>query len=67
MDKDKATIHLRRTKEGDLVVEIVGEDGEVLVSRNFGDMTDEEIGRVLDALRDEYPDTVIHPIELTGN
>lgn len=67
MDKDKAAIDLRRTKKGDFIVEIVGEDGEVLVSRNFGSMTDEEIERVLEVFRGEYSDVVIQPIELTGN
>lgn len=64
---DKATIQFRRNDAGDVVGEIVGENGEVLLSKNFGAMTDEEIERVLAAFQAENPDAVVLPVKLTDN
>ncbi|MHB8880451.1 MAG: hypothetical protein ACYC69_02955 [Thermodesulfovibrionales bacterium] len=65
--KDKATISFRRTASGDVIGEIIAEDGKVLESNNFGPMADSEIKRVLAEFQSQNPDTVILPVELTGN
>jgi hypothetical protein len=65
--KEKATVTFRRTAAGEIIGEIVGENGEVLMSRNFGNMTDEEIERVIAIFQQEHPDTLILPVKLSGN
>jgi hypothetical protein len=65
--KDKATVYFRRTTTGEVVGEIVGESGEVLLTRNFGELTDEEILKILEVFQAENPGIVIHAIKLTGN
>jgi hypothetical protein len=67
MGKDKATVTFRRSASGEVIGEIAGEDGEVLMSRNFGQLTDEEIERVIAAFQEENPATLILPIKLMGN
>ena len=64
---DKATIHFRRTDAGDVIGEIVGENGEIFVTKNFGGMTDEEMDRVLEAFQAEHPEALILPVKLTCN
>jgi hypothetical protein len=65
--KDKATVTFRRTASGEVVGEIVAEDGKVLLSKNFGALTDEEISRVLEVFQAENPGIVVQAIKLTGN
>jgi len=66
--KGKATVTFRRSASGDVTGEIINEQGEIVVSRNFGIMTEEEYRRVLKMIEEKYPDIGSDdPIELTGN
>jgi hypothetical protein len=65
--KDKATVCFRRLPTGEVLGEIVGDDGEVLLSKNFGVLTDEEISRALEVFQAENPAIVVQAIKLTGN
>jgi hypothetical protein len=65
--KDKATVTVRRTTTGEVIGEIIGDSGEVLMSRTFGHMTDAEIERVIAPFQQEHPDTLILPVKLAGN
>jgi hypothetical protein len=65
--KDKATITFRRSDSGDIIGEITDEDGKVLMTRNFGNITYAEIERAIAAFREENPEMAIDTIELTGN
>jgi hypothetical protein len=65
--KDKATVCFRRLQTGEVLGEIVGDDGEVLLSKNFGVLTDEEISRALEVFQAENPAIVVQAIKLTGN
>jgi hypothetical protein len=65
--KDKATVCFRRLGTGEVIGEIVSEGGEVLLSKTFGELTDEEILKVLEVFQAENSGIVIHPIKLTGN
>jgi hypothetical protein len=67
MMKDKAAIQFRRTRTGDVVGEIVSENGKVLHARNFGDLSDEELTRVIKVFQEEHPDVAVHAVRLTGN
>jgi hypothetical protein len=65
--KDKAAVTFRRTTTGKVIGEIIGDSGEVLMSRTFGNMTDAEIERVIALFQQEHPDTLILPVKLTDN
>ncbi len=66
--KDKATVCFRRLPSGEVVGEIISEAGDILESRNFGVMSEEEYKRVLKLMQRENPDLDALPlIELTGN
>jgi hypothetical protein len=65
--KDKATVYFRRLQTGEVIGEIFGEGGEILLSKNFGALTDEEITRVLEVFQAENPGIVVQAIKLTGN
>jgi hypothetical protein len=65
--KDKATITFRRSDSGDIIGEVIDEDGKVLMTRNFGDITYAEIERAILAFREENPDMAIDTIELNEN
>jgi len=65
--KDKALVTFRRSASGEVIGEIVNEAGEIVETRNFGHMTDDEIERVLEVFQAEHPDTVIRPVRLIGN
>jgi hypothetical protein len=65
--KDKATIYFRRLQTGEVIGEIVDEGGEVILSKNFGVLTDKEISKTLEVFQAENPGIVVHAIKLTGN
>ncbi len=66
--KDQSTILFRRLKTGDVIGEIVDSNGKIVMSKNFGDLSDKEIQNVLEAFQEEYPDVDIYPtIEVAGN
>lgn len=66
--KDQATILFRRLKSGNVIGEIVDSTGKVVDSKNFGDLSDEEIQNVLEVFKAENPDVEVHPtIEISGN
>ncbi|MDA8104098.1 MAG: hypothetical protein M0Z71_01835 [Nitrospiraceae bacterium] len=65
--KNKATVCFKRLQSGEVIGEIIGENREVLISRNFGELANEEIERGLVVFQAENPNTVILPIKLTGN
>ena len=65
--KDKATVCFRRMQSGEVIGEIINDAGEIVETRNFGHMTDDEIERIPDVFQTENPDTVIRPVRLTGN
>ncbi len=66
--QDKATVIFRRLSSGEVIGEIINEAGEVVHSKNLGELTDEEIGNVLQAFRQESPDVNIMPmIQVAGN
>ncbi|MDA8239578.1 MAG: hypothetical protein M0Z67_04300 [Nitrospiraceae bacterium] len=65
--KDKATVCFRRLQSGEVMGEIIGEDGTVLHSRNLGLLDDDELDRVLQAFQEENPGVFIMPVKLTGN
>ena len=66
--KDKATAVFRRLSHGYVIGEIINERGEVVETKNFGEMTEAEYLRTLKLLEQEHPDVgAIEPIELTGN
>ena len=42
--------------------------GEIVVTRNFGEMSEHEFRKVLNVIKREYPDLAAdEPIEFTGN
>lgn len=66
--KDKATICFRRLGSGEVIGEIINHAGEIVETRNFGEMSEEEFGRVLKIIQRECPDLAVNDlIELTGN
>ncbi len=68
MKKDKATLTFRRAASGQVTGEVINESGEIVLSKNFGTMTEEEYRKILKLMEKEFPDIgAIEPIELTGN
>ena len=65
--KNKATVCFKRLQSGEVIGEIIGENREVLISRNFGELANEEIERGVVVFQAENPNTVILPIKLSGN
>jgi hypothetical protein len=65
--KDKALGTFRRSASGEVIGEIVNDAGEIVESRNFGQMTDDEIERVLNIFQAEHPDTVIRPARISDS
>jgi hypothetical protein len=66
--KDKATVCFRRLKTCEVIGEIIKDAGEIVVSRNFGEMTANEFRGILDVIKREYPDLGADaPIEVTEN
>jgi hypothetical protein len=66
--KNRATILIRRLTSGDVVGEIIDSSGKVVMSRNFGKMTNDEIERVVEAYKIENPEADVLPsIEITQN
>jgi hypothetical protein len=61
------TVYFRRLPTGEIIGEIVGDGTEVLLLKNFGALTDEEISRILAVFRAENPEVVVHPIKLISN
>ena len=55
-------------KTGEVICEIINDAGEVVATRNFGVMTEDEFRKVLKVVQQEYPDLAAdEPIEFTGN
>lgn len=50
-----------------MIGQVVNEDGEVVETRDFGCMAEEEFNRILRIMALEYPDIVVQDVELTGN
>jgi len=66
--KDQATVLFRRLPDGTVVGEIIDGKGKIVDSKNFGDLSDEEIQNVLEAFKEEHPDVAVHPtIAVSGN
>lgn len=65
--KPRAVCHLRRLRDGEVVGEVIGEDGQVLEMKHFGKYTEEEFGRLSRAIRQELPDIEITDIEISEN
>lgn len=66
--RNRATAVFRRLPSGDVIGEIIAETGEVIQSRNFGKMSEDEYRKILDLIDRERPDMgAIEPIELSGN
>ena len=68
MGKDQAAVVFRRLPSGDVVGEIIDASGKIVMSKNFGDLSDEEISLVIGVFKEENPDVDILPgIEVSGN
>lgn len=66
--KDQATVVFRRRPNGSLVGEIVDSSGTVVMSKEFGNMSDSEIDRIIQAFKDENPEVDVLPtIAVAGN
>jgi hypothetical protein len=66
--KDKAMVVFRRLPDGNIVDEIVDPSGTVFMSKNFGDLSKDEIDNVLYAFKEMHPEVDILPnIEVAGN
>jgi hypothetical protein len=66
--KDKATVACRRAASGEVTGEIINENGEIISSKNFGIMPEEEYRQLLKLIEQEFPDIWQgDTIELTGN
>ena len=68
MEKDQGTILFRRLPGGTVVGEITDSYGRVIMSKNFGSLSDTEIRNILKIYKEENPDIDILPtIEIAGN
>ncbi len=68
MAENQATVIFRRLANGNLVGEIVDGSGNIVMSKNFGDLTKDEIDNVLEAFKKMHPEVDIFPsIEVAGN
>lgn len=65
--KKKGTVHFRRSPDGHVVGEIVNQDGQVEVQKDFGKFSEAEYDRLFQIIRHENPDMEIQDVELTGN
>lgn len=68
--KDKATVVFRRLADGNVIGEIIDEEGIVVESKNFGVMSVEEFERVLDLVNENDPELggkIMPTVKLTGN
>lgn len=65
--KPRASCHLQRLPDGEVIGEIIGEDGRVLETKHFGKYTEEDFGRLSDAIKREMPDMEVADIEISGN
>ncbi len=56
------------SQSGKSIAEIINDAGEIVLSRNFGEMTENEFRGILNVIKQEYPDLGADaPIELTEN
>ncbi|MEJ2696127.1 MAG: hypothetical protein P8013_05725 [Candidatus Sulfobium sp.] len=65
--KPKASCHIRRLPDGEVIGEIVGEDGRVLETRHFGKYTEEDFKRLSSVIKQEMPGLDVTGIEISGN
>jgi hypothetical protein len=66
--KSKATIIFIRDANGEVICEVKNEQGEVLVSRSFGVMSEAEYLKKIKLLEKAHPDLGgISTIEIQGN
>lgn len=68
MGKDQAVIIFSRQPDGSLVGKIVDSSGNIVMSKNFGDISKHEMDNVLNAFKQLYPDADILPaIDVISN
>ncbi len=67
MLKKQGTVHFKRSPDGHVSAEIVNQDGQVEVHRDFGQFTEAEYQKLFEIIRQENPHITIQDIELTGN
>ena len=66
--KDQATILFRRKADGNVVGEVVDSSGKVVSSKEFGNLSDAEIDRIIQAFQAENPEVDVLPtIAVIGN
>lgn len=65
--KPKASCHLRRLPGGEVIGEIVGEDGRILETKHFGKYTEKEFERLSEAIKQEIPQLAVTDVEISGN
>ena len=66
--RDQGTILFRRLTDGTVIGEIVDSYGRVVLSKNFGPLSDTEIRNILNIYKEENPYINILPtIEIAGN
>ncbi len=68
MGKEQATVIFRRMPDDTVVGEIIDSDGAVVMVKNFGDISKDEINNVLEAFKQLHPDVdILPPIDVMGN
>lgn len=65
--KKKGRIHFKRSVDGNVSAEIVNQDGQIEVMKDFGKFTEDEYQRLFDIIRHENSEIEIQDIELTGS
>lgn len=65
--KNRPVISFSRLTDGEVIAEVVGEDGAVIQRKNFGKFTEEEYEQLFSALGDLMPEIVQQQIDVTGN
>ncbi len=57
--QSKLTVHLRRKADGEVIGDILNEKGELLMSKSFGMMGEDEYANAMQQIKQEFPDAAI--------
>jgi hypothetical protein len=67
MPNKKVTLYFRRTPDNNVTAEIVNEDGQTEVVKEFGKFTEDAYRRLFNTIKQDNPGLVIQEIEMMGN
>ncbi len=65
--KEKAVVTFKRLADGTLTAEVTGPQGNMIASRNFGKVSEQELKRIMSEIEKLFPDLAGMSVDLTGN